>query len=328
MTYNNFLGLDETLSNPETSRVVILPVPLEATVSYGKGTANGPAAIIAASQQVELFDREYDRDPVEAFGIYTHEPLALAQEPGQAIAQIADTVAALARAGKLVVALGGEHTISAGVGRGLMQAVGGPVTVVQIDAHSDLRQEYDGTQYSHACVARRLLEEEHVEQLLQFGVRSVAREEVEFARAHPARVRVWYAEDIHNSPAWRRELCDSLRGRKVYVTLDVDGLDPAIIRATGTPEPDGLTWTETLDILRTVSQCAEIVGMDCVELAPIPGNHASDFATAKLVYKMITYAMLNRQHGETPHAAGQSGEHLYSGLDNDPALWPSKRTNP
>ncbi len=323
MTYDNFLGLDDSLSNAQSAQVVVLPLPFEATVSYGKGTANGPAAIVAASQQVELYDREFGREPVAEFGIHTLPPLDLPAAPEQAVERIAEAVAQHTQAGKFVFALGGEHTVSVGVGRGLLASVEGPISVVQIDAHSDLREEYEGERFSHACVARRLLDDPRIEQLLQFGVRSVSGEEVELARSQPARVRVWYAEDIHESPAWRRELCDSIRGRKVYVTLDVDGLDPAIIRATGTPEPDGLTWTEALDILRTVSQCARVIGMDCVELAPIPGNIASDFATAKLVYKMITYAMLHgQQHAES--GAIPPADHAYSGLDNQPDLWQKK----
>jgi agmatinase len=167
------------------------------------------------------------------------------------------------------------------------------LTVVQIDAHSDLREEYENTPYSHACVTRRLLEEDGIEQVLQLGIRSVCSEEVAFARAEPERVRVWYAEQVHDSQ-WREELIARLVGKRVYLTIDVDGLDPAIVPATGTPEPDGLTWVETLDILRTVAQTAQIVGIDCVELAPYPGHHAADFAVAKLLYKVITYAMNGR----------------------------------
>jgi agmatinase len=325
MTYNNFLGLDDALSDAQSAQVVILPLPLEATVSYGAGTANGPAAIIAASQQVELYDREFGNEPVAGFGIHTLPPLELPAAPEQAVARIAEAVAQQRRAGKLVVALGGEHTVSVGVGRGLLAAVEGPVTVVQIDAHSDLREEYEGSRFSHACVARRLLDDPRIEQLLQFGVRSVSSEEVEVAQAQPARVRVWYSENVHESPIWRRELCDSIRGRKVYVTVDVDGLDPAIVRATGTPEPDGLTWSEALDILRTVSQCAQVIGMDCVELAPQPGDAASDFATAKLVYKMISYAML---HGLPPEHEAAPTDLTYSGLDNRPELWQGGAAKP
>lgn len=321
----NFLGLRDEQADFARARVVVLPLPYEATVSYGAGTVDGPAAIISASQQVELYDREFDSEPVAAFGIHTLPALALDTDPARAVAQIAAAAADVARQGKFVVGLGGEHTVSVGMARGLLQAIEGPLTVVQIDAHSDLRNEYEGNPYSHACVARRLLDDPRIEQLLQFGVRSVCTEEVEFARAQSSRVRVWYADEVHEGPAWRRELCDSLRGRKVYLTIDVDGLDPAVISATGTPEPDGLTWREALDILHTVAQCAEIVGMDCVELAPHDGRHAADFATAKLVYKAITYAMVHNHQADTAqHPTAQPGEQ-YGGLANQPELWRSNK---
>lgn len=288
MSYGNFLDLDQEHADFEQAKVLILPMPLEATVSYGHGAARGPQAIIEASQQVELYDREHDREPALDYGIHTLPALALPEDPAQAVAVIADATAEAAATGKLVVGLGGEHTVSVGFGRGVLAALGGPITVVQIDAHSDLRDTYQGTPYSHACIARRLLEEPGVEQVLQLGIRSVCTEEVTFARAHPERVRVWYAEEVHGG-GWEEELTARLAGRRVYLTIDVDGLDPAIVPATGTPEPDGLTWQETLDILRLVTRSAQVVALDCVELAPHPGLHAADFAVAKLLYKAITY---------------------------------------
>jgi agmatinase len=163
---------------------------------------------------------------------------------------------------------------------------------VQIDAHSDLRDEYEDSRYSHACIARRLLEDGRIEQVLQLGIRSVCTEEVAFARSQPERVRIWYAEEVH-AGNWQGELIARLTGRRIFLTIDVDGLDPAIVPATGTPEPDGLTWRETLAILRTVAEAGKIIGFDCVELAPHPGQHAADFAVAKLVYKTISYGMEN-----------------------------------
>lgn len=288
---DNFLGLPAPFSDRVNAGVLILPIPFEATVSYGRGAAGGPAAIIRASQQVELYDREFDREPALDFGIHTLAALATPQEPEQAVALIARTVAEAASTRALVVGLGGEHTVSVGFGRGLLAALGGPLTVVQIDAHSDLRAEYDGTPYSHACAARRLLELPGVEQVLQLGVRSVCPEEVALARSQPERIRVWYAEAVHDG-GWQAELIERVRGRRVYLTIDVDGLDPSVVPSTGTPEPDGLSWRETLAVLRAVAAHAAIVGLDCVELAPAPGRHASDFAVAKLVYKAISYAML------------------------------------
>ncbi|HXF63872.1 MAG TPA: agmatinase [Caldilineaceae bacterium] len=289
-TPDNFLGLPPSAADPKQAGVLVLPIPFEATVSYGQGTAGGPAAIIAASQQVELYDREFDAEPALAYGIHTLPALALPDDPAAAVEAIAQATASAAATGKLVVGLGGEHTISVGFGRGLLAALGGPITVVQIDAHADLRDEYEGSPYSHACIARRLLEQSEVEQILQLGIRSVCTEEVALARSRPDQVRIWYAEEVH-AGGWRRELMGRLAGRRVYLTIDVDGLDPALVPATGTPEPDGLAWGEALDILRTVCETAHIVGLDCVELAPYPGQHAADFAVAKLLYKTISYAM-------------------------------------
>jgi len=287
----NFLGLPDPSSDHDSAGVLILPIPYEATVSYGPGTARAPAAIISASQQVELYDREFDRESALAFGIHTLPALELPDKPAEAVDAIARAVAEAASTGQLVVGLGGEHTISVGFGRGLLAALGGPLTMVQIDAHSDLRDEYDGTPYSHACMARRLLDETGIEQVLQLGIRSVCPEEVALARSQPERIRVWYAEAVH-AGGWQAELIERVRGRRVYLTIDVDGLDPSVVSATGTPEPDGLSWSEALAILRAVAEHAEIMGLDCVELAPMPGHHASDFAVAKLVYKAISYAML------------------------------------
>ena len=293
LTPDNFLGLPDEYSSFERAGVLILPIPFEATVSYGGGTRYGPAAIIEASQQVELYDREFDREPGLEYGVHTLPALELADDPATAVDQIAATVSAAARqaasSGKLLVGLGGEHTVSVGFGRGLLEAVGGPLTVVQIDAHSDLRDSYEGTPYSHACIARRLLELDGIDQVLQLGIRSVCTEEVQFVREHPQRARVWYAEQVHDG-RWLPEFVQRVRGRRIYLTIDVDGLDPAIVPATGTPEPDGLTWVEALDILRTLAANAEIVGMDCVELAPQDTLHAADFAVAKLLYKTISYA--------------------------------------
>ena len=288
--FNDFLGLPETSADWEMAHVLVLPLPYEATVSYGHGTANGPVATIEASKQVELYDREFDSEPANEYGIHTLSAPNLPADPEAATLAIADAVADAAASGKLVVGLGGEHTVSVGFGRGLIRALDGPITVVQIDAHSDLRDTYEGSPYSHACIARRLLDDPAIEQVLQLGIRSVCTEEVEFVRANPKRVRVWYSEDIH-AGGWQEELRERLQDRRVYLTIDVDGLDPAIVPATGTPEPDGLTWRETLDILRIVAQDTTIVGMDCVELAPIAGQHAADFAVAKLLYKAITYAV-------------------------------------
>lgn len=286
---DNFLGLPPEASRLDWAAVRMLPVPLEATVSYGGGTAAGPAAIIKASQQVELYDREYDHEPALEYGIHTLPALSLPQDPARARQAIAAAVEAICRAGCLPVCLGGEHSLSAGALEGVTAVHEGPITVVQIDAHSDLRDSYEGDPFSHACVARRMLENPQVAQLLQVGVRSVCPEEVEVARTDE-RVRVWYSEELLDL-TWMEELRARVAGRRVYLSIDVDGLDPAVVPATGTPEPDGLSWTEALGLIRLLADEAEIIGIDCVELAPREGLHHADFAVAKLLYKAISYAM-------------------------------------
>jgi agmatinase len=290
MTAQNFLDLSGRDADAERAAVFVLPIPLEVTVSWGGGTARGPAAIIDASTQVELYDREFDSEPALLYGVHTLAPVTLPADPPTAVDAIESAVAAAAGAGKLLVGLGGEHTVSVGFGRGLLRALEGPLTVVQIDAHCDLRDEYEGSPYSHACVARRLLESSGIEQVLQLGIRSLDVEEVTFARANSDRLRIWFAEEVH-AGAWQEELQGRLRGKRVYLTIDVDGLDPAVVPATGTPEPDGLSWSEALEIVRAVTTVAPVVGLDCVELAPHAGQHAADFAVAKLLYKTISYVM-------------------------------------
>ncbi|HMA34007.1 MAG TPA: agmatinase [Chloroflexia bacterium] len=292
-TPDNFLGLPGPQATLAGAGVLVLPIPYEATVSYGGGTAAGPAAIITASQQVELYDREFDREPALDYGVHTLAPLAVPADPAAAVAMISAATAAAVRSGKLVVGLGGEHTVSAGFGQGLLAAAGGPITIVQIDAHCDLRDTYEGSPYSHACVARRLLELPGVEQILQLGIRSLDRAEIEFARRHDEQVQIWYAEDVH-AGTWRAALRTRLAGRRVYLTIDVDGLDPSVVPATGTPEPDGLTWAEALEIIRTVARSATVLAFDCVELAPAPGLHAADYAVAKLIYKTMSLIMEQR----------------------------------
>ncbi|MGH2544014.1 MAG: arginase family protein, partial [Ardenticatenaceae bacterium] len=191
--------------------------------------------------------------------------------------------------------------ITSGVGQGLRQALGASdPLLVQIDAHADLRDEYEGTPYSHASVARCLLQEGW--DIVQLGVRSVSAEEIGVIQAFHDHLRVWFAEELHRNDGWKTELAQRVAGRELYLSIDIDGLDPSLIPATGTPEPGGLTWNQTLDIIRVVARHAgHILGADCVELAPIPGHHASEFITAKLVYKTMNILMDAR--GYLPNAA-------------------------
>lgn len=289
----NFLGLPAEQSDPAHARAWILPIPYEATTSYGAGTRNGPTAILQASRQVELYDREFDGEPAVALGIHTMNPLWSVHRGPEAMVQtiedvVADTLTGSPRP-ELLVILGGEHTISAGVARGLARAIPREELVaVQIDAHADLRDQYEGTPFSHACAARRILE---VCPMFQIGIRNLSAEEETFRRASD-RVKTVFSEEAVDSTAFLTELAEFVRGMHVYLTIDLDGLDPSIMGAVGTPEPGGLSWQRTLDVIRTICRAAACVpAFDVVELAPIPTFAAPDFLAAKLVYKTITLAL-------------------------------------
>jgi agmatinase len=286
---HGFLGLPEECRDPDSSRVYVLPVPWEATVSYGQGTRDGPQAIIAASQQVELYDPVLDEEPALAYGVHTLPSLLPTYEsPDAMIVRIAEATSDAVRRGKLPLLLGGEHTISLGGVRGARLALGGPIDVVQIDAHADLRESYQGTPYSHACVMRRIFEED-AGLLCQIGIRSLSMEESRFVRAHRDRIRMWSAADIRSlgTDRWLSEAGQILSGRRIWLTIDVDGLDPSVIPATGTPEPGGLSWGEALSLVEKAARAAQVVGMDCVELAPKPGLHMSEFAAARLLHAAL-----------------------------------------
>ena len=288
----NFLGLPPQHSGFDGSRALILPVPYDATTSYKGGTKAGPQAIIDASTQVELYDRECGEEAALRWGVHTLPALAPdLRSPEATLDGIAGAVSGLARSGKLLGVLGGEHSISIGVARGLRDVFGDFVTV-QLDAHADLRDEYDETPYSHACAARRISE---FSPIVQLGIRSLDASEAGFLRENPARITAFFAEDMHRDTdrSYLTALAERVKGKRVFLTIDLDALDPAIMPATGTPEPGGLGWYDVLDIVRTVAAHAEILAFDCVELSPVPGLHAPDFLAAKLVYKTFSL-ILNR----------------------------------
>ena len=272
--------------------VHLLPVPMEATVSYGGGTANGPRGILEASFQLELYDREFDCEPGVLYGVHTLDEMVLDTDPAKAIRQISQHVADVYTPGALFGVLGGEPSLTFGVVEGLLSRIEGPLTIVQIDAHSDLRDTYEGTPHSHACVSRRMLELDRVEQLLQIGIRSICTEEAEVIKGNPGRVRTWFTEDVFEGD-FEDELRRLVRGKNLYLTVDVDGFDPTLIPATGTPEPNGLTFRQGERIFKILAEEANLVAFDCVELAPIEGHHASDFVVAKLVYRLMNTFLAN-----------------------------------
>ncbi len=285
----NFLGLDEAASDFASARAVILPVPYEATTSYGGGTANGPAAILEASRFIELYDQELDSEP-SAAGIATLPELHLTGAgPEAAVRELRDAYDALLESGedKFVVLLGGEHSISSAPIRAWadrLKARGRRLSVLQLDAHTDLRPEYEGSPYSHASVMHRAQE---AVDIVAVGIRALTRDEMDLVRASE-HLHVMLADDIHEGLGWIDEVMRHL-GPDVYVSFDVDAFDPSLVPATGTPEPGGLQWYPVMKLLRRVFRERTVHAADVVELAPIPGFHAPDFLVAKLVYKLVGY---------------------------------------
>lgn len=288
---HTFLGLDEAASRFADAAAVILPVPYESTTSYGGGTREGPRAILEASRYLELYDQELDREPWTP-GIATLPPLELSRAgPEAACRELAEAYRAImgVAGDRFLVTLGGEHSITAEPALAWAErlaAEGRRLSVLQLDAHTDLRPEYEGTAYSHASVMHRV--SEHAD-IVAVGIRALTAQERALVDSRDD-IRVFFAEDIHDGDAWVDEAIDAL-GPDVYITLDVDGFDPSLVPATGTPEPGGLGWYPVLKLLRRVCERRAVHAADIVELAPIPGFHAPDFLVAKLLYKLISYRL-------------------------------------
>jgi agmatinase len=266
----------------EHARVVILPIPLDRTTSYVSGTRSGPHEILVASSHLELWDEEMETD-VHGIGIVTLPemdfPFASMEEVVQEIRRVASEIVGR---GKFPFILGGEHSITAPVVAALAARHAG-LSVLQIDAHADLRDSFMGTPHNHACAMRRVLE---YARATQVGIRSLSPEEAAAIPTLPT--KVFYDFNMRQDEHWIDRVVDSL-SETVYITIDCDGLDPAIMPAVGTPEPGGLSWYETLALLRRVIESRRVVGCDLVELSPIPGNVAPNFLCAKLIYKILSY---------------------------------------
>jgi len=282
---DNFLDLCAERRDPAAARYVILPVPYEGTVTYASGTAAGPAAIIEASAQVEWFDEELLGEFCHP-GIATAGPVAPARTPADQMGRVRATAEPILHAGKFLLTLGGEHSITAP----LVEAASarhGNVSVLQLDAHADMRDSYQGTKHSHACVMRRVLEV--ADRIAQVGVRNFSLEEY---RDCPSQVANFITPKVvAEDPAWIDRTLDLL-GEKVYVTVDMDVFDPAEAPGVGTPEPGGLHWHQVTALLRRLCQARQVVAGDIVETRPIPPSNVTEFLAARLAYKIIAYTQL------------------------------------
>jgi agmatinase len=275
-------GTTPTTTDFEKARVVILPIPLDRTTSYVPGTRNGPHEILVASSHMELWDEETQTD-VHSIGIYTLPEMELPfATMDEVVREIRRVAAELVNRGKFPLILGGEHSITPAVVAAVAAKHPG-LSVLQIDAHADLRESFMGTPHNHACAMRRTLE---YARATQVGIRSLSPEEAAAVPALPT--EIFYDYNMRDHADWIDRVVDSL-SETVYITIDVDGFDPAIMPATGTPEPGGLSWYEALALLRRVIERRTVVGCDIVELAPMGGNVAPNFLCAKLIYKILSY---------------------------------------
>ncbi|WP_319541890.1 agmatinase [uncultured Pseudodesulfovibrio sp.] len=284
---HHFLEGEIPNDKPEDAVVHIIPVPLESTVSYGAGTAAGPDAIIEASMQLELWDGS--AKPVLG-GIHTADPIDCSKPIAKVLDAIEDSVCYAVECEALPFVLGGEHTVTLGALRGLKQKVG-RFGVVQFDAHADLRNIYEGSPFSHACVMRRAMDDLKLP-VFQIGVRALCEEETEYRKVNE--VPHLDARELHLKGIPKKILPADFPER-IYITFDVDGLDPAVVRATGTPVPGGLGWQDVLTILERVVAGRKVIGADVVELAPNEGDHASDFAAAQLAYILMGHSLPSEQ---------------------------------
>ena len=279
----DFLGLDEAQCSYKDAQIVILPVPFEMTTSYAKGTSRGPEAILEASEQVELYDEELDLEPYQA-GIATLPELDfVGMSLSEAMSYIEEQVAKISQDGKIPFMLGGEHSITAPAVRAVGTSNKDAITVVQLDAHADLRQQYEGTPFSHASVMARVREKFPA---VQIGIRSLSKEEADWIKSE--KLPVFYAHVLRES-GWQEKALAAVKTEKVYLTIDIDALDSAIMPDTGTPEPGGMTFVELTSFVKKLMESKQVVGLDLVELMPQEGRHASDFLAARLASKCIGY---------------------------------------
>ena len=281
-----FLGIDNKFSINE--KAIVIPFGLEKTVSYGSGTKDGPKEIIKASHQVELYDEEFNCEPFKKIGIKTIKPFKINKNIKIALNQISKLNERILSKKKFPLVLGGEHSITPGCIKPFVKKFN-KILILHFDAHADLRNSYNNQKFSHASAIRRCLDHKNVS-LVSFGIRNISKEEVPYLKKNSKRIEIFWAKDKKkwNLKKFKRIISNKI----VYLTFDVDGFDSSLMPATGTPEPGGLFWDETLEILKIAAKNSNIVGADINELAPIKGFNSYNFLVAKLAYKILSYKFL------------------------------------
>ena len=281
---NGFLGIDNKFKIKE--KAIIIPFGLEKTVSYGGGTKNGPKEIIKASHQVELYDEELNCEPYKKIGIKTLKPFKIEKNIKKALKKISDINREILSKKIFPLTLGGEHSITPGCIAPFAKKYK-KLCLLHFDAHADLRESYNGQKFSHASAIKRCLDHKNVS-VISFGIRNISKGEILYLKKNSSRINIFWAKD---KLSWNLDKFKKLiKNKTVYLTFDVDGLDSSIMPATGTPEPGGLLWDETLNIIKIASKNSNIVGADINELSPIKGFNSYNFLAAKLAYKIISYS--------------------------------------
>ena len=283
---NGFLGVDNNFNF--SPKVVVVPFGLEKTVSYGGGTKNGPREIIKASHQVELYDEELNCEPYKKIGIKTLKPFKIDKNIRAALRKISNINSLLLKKKLFPLTLGGEHSITPGCIEPFTKNFKN-LCILHFDAHADLRQSYNGEKFSHASAIRRCLDHKNVS-IISFGIRNISGSEVKYLNKNKSRIKIFWAKD---KSKWNlQNFKKHIKNKNIYLTFDVDGFDSSIMPATGTPEPGGLFWDETLNILKIAARNSNIVGGDINELSPIKGFNSYNFLVAKLAYKILSYKFL------------------------------------
>ena len=283
---NGFLGIDNKVNFKE--KVVVVPFGLEKTVSYGGGTKNGPKEIIKASHQVELYDEELNCEPYKKIGIKTLKPFKIDKNIKKALNKMSKINEEILGKKLFPMTFGGEHSITPGCIAPFTKKYK-DICLLHFDAHADLRESYNGEKFSHASAIRRCLDYPNVS-VISFGIRNISQSEISFFKKNSSRINIFWAKD---KSKWNLNKFKKLiKNKTVYLTFDVDGLDSSIMPATGTPEPGGLLWDETLNIIRIAAKNSKIVGADINELSPIKGFNSYNFLVAKLAYKILSYKFL------------------------------------